>query len=100
MVFVKATGPYRFSDSQNFSAGTDLNFTVQGLFPWTKYNISVQAVTVQPGPMSPWTQVETLEDGKSCLVQQFKIAKYQLECKWPPSKFRISFPHNAARQFP
>ncbi|XP_015754539.1 PREDICTED: Down syndrome cell adhesion molecule-like [Acropora digitifera] len=62
MVFVKATGPYRFSDSQNFSAGTDLNFTVQGLFPWTKYNISVQAVTIQPGPMSPWSQVETLED--------------------------------------
>ncbi|KAK2567085.1 Hemicentin-1 [Acropora cervicornis] len=52
----------KFSDSQNFSAGTDLNFTVQGLFPWTKYNISVQAVTILPGPMSPWSQVETLED--------------------------------------
>ncbi|KAJ7383467.1 hypothetical protein OS493_027628 [Desmophyllum pertusum] len=61
IIFVKATGPYRFSDAKNFSTDTSLNFTIRGLFPWTKYNVSVQAFTVQAGPMSPWKQAWTLE---------------------------------------
>ena len=67
VVFIKATGPYRFSEAQNISAGTALNLTIKGLFAWTKYNISVQAVTIRPGPMTPWKQVQTFEDGKWCL---------------------------------
>lgn len=62
VVFIKATGPYRFSEAQNISAGTALNLTIKGLFAWTKYNISVQAVTIRPGPMTPWKQVQTFED--------------------------------------
>jgi len=61
VVFVKAAGPYRFSDAKNVSAGTSLNFTLQGLFAWTKYNVSVQAITIQAGPKSPWKQVQTFE---------------------------------------
>lgn len=64
VMFVRATGPYSFSDVKNISTGASLNFTIQGLFAWTKYNVSVQAVTIQPGPMSPWKQVRTLEAGE------------------------------------
>ena len=63
IVFVKAVGPYRFSEAKNFSTDTSLNFTIRQLFPWTIYNVSVQAVTVQAGPRSPWEQARTLEAG-------------------------------------
>ena len=63
IIFVKAVGPYRFSDAKNFSTDTSLNFTMRQLFPWTIYNVSVQAVTVQAGPRSPWEQARTLEAG-------------------------------------
>lgn len=63
IIFAKAIGPYRFSDVKNVSTGTSLNFTLRRLFAWTKYNVSVQAITVQAGPMSPWNQVQTLEAG-------------------------------------
>lgn len=64
VILVKAVGPYRFSDVKNSSTDTSLNFTVRGLFPWTKYNVSVQALTIEPGPISPWKEVQTLEAGK------------------------------------
>ena len=63
IIFVKAVGPYRFSEAKNFSTDTSLNFIIRQLFPWTIYNVSVQAFTVQAGPMSPWEQAQTLESG-------------------------------------
>ena len=72
---MKATGPHRVSDSRNVSAGTADNLTVSGLFAWTNYNVSVQAVTVHPGPKSPYKQVRTLEAGK-LRFSAFPFVKY------------------------
>lgn len=72
---MKATGPHRVSDSRNVSAGTADNLTVRGLFAWTNYNVSVQAVTVQPGPKSPYKQVRTLEAGE-LRFSAFPFVKY------------------------
>ena len=65
IISVKAVDPYRSPDAKNFTTDTSLNFTIRQLFPWTKYNVSVQAFTIQAGPPSPWKQTRTLEAGKS-----------------------------------
>ena len=75
VVIMKATGPHRVSDSRNVSAGTADNRTVRGLFAWTNYNVSVQALTVQPGPKSPYKQVRTLEAGE-LRFSAFPFVKY------------------------
>ena len=65
IVIAKAAGPYNFhNDGLKYSTNSSLNFTIQGLHPWTFYNVTVQAYTVDSGPKSPVKQVRTLEAGE------------------------------------
>lgn len=64
-MIAKAAGPYNFhNDGLKYSTNSSLNFTIQGLHPWTFYNVTVQAYTVDSGPKSPVKQVRTLEAGE------------------------------------